>query len=164
MTGLGLAAAGCATPVAPPAAMPDIVAPPPPPLIESPSTEARPAPAPATAPPPIPERPTVITRALVDRATDLEDAGSSTEAAAAIEQAIRIEPRRGDLWLQLAVLRLRMGLPSMAEQNARKALLFIAAGSSEERTAWLLIADARDAQDDMATAEGIRNQWIAPRD
>ena len=101
----------------------------------------------------------MIAEALVDEARILEDAGSPNEAAATIEQAIRIEPRRGELWLQLAVLRLRNGQAGMAEQSARKALLFLQAGSPEERQAWLVIADAREAQGDPESAEGLRNRW-----
>lgn len=111
--------------------------------------------------PPAPalEPPSTITRALVEEAGILVNAGSPSEAAAAIEQAIRIEPRRGELWLQLAMLRLRDGQVSMAEQSARKALLFLAAGSAAERDAWLVVADAREAQGDLESAEGIRSRW-----
>ena len=94
----------------------------------------------------------------------LEDAGSPAEAAAAIEQAIRIEPLRGERWLQLAALQLRDGQAAMAEQSARKALLFLQSGSPEERDAWLVIADAREAQGDFESAEGLRNRWSASND
>ena len=120
--------------------------------------------APPPPPPPAFEPPTAITRALVDEARDRAAAGSPKEAAATIEQAIRIEPRRGELWLQLAVLRLRDGQAAMAEQSARKALLFLRPGSPEEREAWLVIADAREAQGDFESAEGLRNRWNASND
>ncbi|MXY56608.1 MAG: tetratricopeptide repeat protein [Gammaproteobacteria bacterium] len=110
------------------------------------------------------EPPTAITEALVAEATALENAGSPEQAAATIEQAIRIEPRRGALWLQLAVIRLRDGQAPMAEQSARKALLFLQSGSPEERDAWLVIADAREAQGDFESAEGLRIRWNAPND
>ena len=110
------------------------------------------------------EPPTAITEALIDEATILENAGSPSEAAAAIEQAIRIEPRRGELWLQLAVLRLRDGQAAMAEQVARKALLFLQAGSADEREAWLVIAEALEAQGDFESAEGLRNRWSSTND
>ena len=122
-------------------------------IIEVPPEEPPPPPPPALEPP------TTITRALVDEARDHAAAGSPNEAVATIEQAIRIEPRRGELWLQLAALHLRNGQAAMAEQSARKGLLFLAAGSAEERQAWLVIADARDAQGDPETAEGIRSLW-----
>ena len=127
-------------------------------VIEVPPVEPPPPPPPAIDPP------TAITRALVDEARDHAAAGSPNQAAATIEQAIRIEPRRGELWLQLAALRLRDGQAAMAEQSARKALLFLQSGSQEEREAWLLIADAREAQGDLESAEGLRSRWDAPND
>ena len=155
---IGLAAAGCSMVPNPPAT-------PAPPTPATPLPTVRPivveAPPEQPPPPPLPavEPPTVIAEALLDEARILEDAGSPNEAAATIEQAIRIEPRRGELWLQLAVLRLRTGQAGMAEQSARKALLFLQAGSPEERQAWLVIADAREAQGDPESAEGLRNRW-----
>lgn len=127
-------------------------------VIEAPEQPPPPPPAPAIEPP------TAITEALIDEATVLENAGSPKEAAATIEQAIRIEPRRGELWLQLAVIRLRDGQAAMAEQSARKALLFLRSGSAEERDAWLVIASAREAQGDLESAEGLRSRWNAPND
>ena len=156
-----LIATGCAIRMPGTTRAPEATPPPPPPppsivrrVIETPPEQPPP-------PAPQPQPPTVITEALVDKATNLADAGSAGEAAAMIEQAIRIEPRRGELWLQLATLRLREGEAAMAEQNARKALLFIRPGSADERNAWLLIADARAAQDDFETAEGLREVWKA---
>ncbi len=160
-TAIGLVAAGCSMLPAPPPPV-RTPAPPPPPapsvqpvVIEAPEDAAPPPPAAV-------EPPTAITRALVDEARDHAAAGSPNEAAAAIEQAIRIEPHRGELWLQLAALRLQDGQAAMAEQIARKALLFLAARSALEREAWLVIAEAREAQGDPETAEGIRNLWDAP--
>ena len=129
-----------------------------------PVVETVPEPPPPPPPPPAIEPPAAITEALVDEARILDSVGSPNEAAAAIEQAIRIEPRRGELWLELAEIWLRDGRPAMAEQNARKALLFLRAGSPEEREAWLLIADAREAQGDFESAAGIRLRWNAPSD
>ena len=162
-TAVGLVAAGCSLLPAPPPPVQNVPPPPPLPSVQPVVIEAPPE-EPPPPPPPALEPPTAITRALVDEARDQAAAGLPNEAAATIEQAIRIEPRRGELWLQLAALRLREGHAAMAEQNARKALLFLAAGSADEREAWLVIADAREAQGDPETAEGIRNRWNAPKD
>ena len=158
-TAIGLVAAGCSLLPAPPPPAGDPAPPPPPAPSVQPVVIEVPAAEPPPPPPPALEPPTAITRALVDEARDRAAAGSPKEAAATIEQAIRIEPRRGELWLQLAVLRLRNGQAGMAEQSARKALLFLQAGSPEERQAWLVIADAREAQGDPESAEGLRNRW-----
>ena len=162
-TAIGLVAAGCSLLPAPPPPVPDPAPPPPPtPTVQPVVIEAPEEPPPP--PPPAPEPPTAITRALVDEARDHAVAGSPDEAAAAIEQAIRIEPMRGELWLQLAAVRLSQGRAAMAEQNARKALLFLQAGSPDEREAWLVIADALEAQGDFESAEGLRNRWNTPTD
>ena len=161
---IGLLAAGCSLVPAPPPPIPAPAPPPPPPTVRPIVVEAPREQPPPPPPPPAIEPPTAITEALLDEARVLDNAGSPSEAAATIEQAIRIEPRRGELWLQLAELRLREGLAATAEQVARKALLFLHAGSAEEREAWLLIADAREAQGDFESAEGIRFQWNAPND
>lgn len=162
-TAIGLVAAGCSLLPAPPPPVPPPAPPPPPaPSVQPVVIEVPEEPPPP--PPTAPEPPTAITRALVDEARDHATAGSPDEAAATIEQAIRIEPRRGELWLQLAVLRLRDGQAAMAEQNARKALLFLRVGSPDEREAWLVIADALEAQGDFESAEGIRNRWNTSED
>ncbi|MDE0037175.1 MAG: hypothetical protein OXU77_06365 [Gammaproteobacteria bacterium] len=162
-TAIGLIAAGCSLLPAPPPPVRTPAPPPPPAPVVQPVVIEAPAEPP---PPPHPalEPPTAITRALVDEARDHAAAGSPNEAVATIEQAIRIEPRRGELWLQLAALHLRNGQAAMAEQSARKALLFLKAGSAEEREAWLVIADAREAQGDPESAEGLRNRWNASND
>ena len=149
---------------APPPPAPDPVPPPPPAPSVQPVVIEVPAAEPPPPPPPALEPPAAITRALVDEARDRAAAGSPKEAAATIEQAIRIEPRRPELWLQLAVIRLRDGQAAMAEQSARKALLFVQSGSPEERDVWLVIADAREAQGDFESAQGLRNRWNASND
>ncbi|MDE0190623.1 MAG: tetratricopeptide repeat protein [Gammaproteobacteria bacterium] len=161
-TAIGFVAAGCSSLPAPPPPVRAPAPPPPPPSVQPIVIEVPEQPPPP--PPPAIEPPTAITEALIDEAIVLENAGSPAEAAAAIEQAIRIEPRRGELWLQLAVLRLRDGQAAMGEQSARKALLFLRPGSPEEREAWLVIADAREAQGDFESAEGLRNRWNASND
>lgn len=157
-----LLATGCSFLPGPPPQVPDPAPPPPPPPTVTPVVIAPPAEAAPPPPPPPSPPPAAITEALIDEARILDNAGSPTEAAATIEQAIRIEPRRGELWLQLAELRLREGRAAMAEQSARKALLFLRPDSPEERQAWVVIADARDAQGDHETAAGIRNRWSIP--
>ena len=160
---IGLAATGCSMLPRPPATPAPAPPPPPPPSVQPVVIEAPPE-QPPRPPPPAVEPPTVIAEALLDEARILEDAGSPNAAAATIEQAIRIEPRNGELWLQLAVVRLSNGQAAMAEQSARKALLFLPAGSTLERQAWLVIADAREAQGDPESAEGLRNRWNTPTD
>ena len=161
---IGLVAAGCSLLPPPPPPVRAPAPPPPPPPSVQPIVIEAPEQPPPPPPPPAIDPPTAITEALVDEATVLENAGAPAEAAATIEQAIRIEPRRPELWLQLAVIRLRDGHAAMAEQSARKALLFVHSGSPEERQAWLVIADAREAQGDYESAQGLRNRWNTSND
>ena len=105
------------------------------------------------------ESKSTVSVALLDTAGQQAAAGHTDEAVETLERAIRIEPRRGDLWLRLARTQYNSGEYALAEQNARKGLLFLALGSDDARSAWLLIADAREAQGDMEEAERIRNRW-----
>ena len=145
-------------------------APAPPPVVEStPEVVTRPLPEtePAREPPaPAPERVVVeaepkstVSVALLDTAGQQAAAGQTDEAVETLERAIRIEPRRGDLWLRLARTQFNSGEYTLAEQNARKGLLFLDSDSDEARSAWLLIADAREALGDTDEAERIRDRW-----
>lgn len=136
--------------------------------------DARPAPPPAEpvrreAPQPAPPRApleqadeapsSTVTLALLDNADHLAARGQAAEAVETLERAIRIEPRRGDLWLRLAQLQYDAGQFALAEQNARKGLLFLAPGGDGERQAWLLIAAALEARGDIEGADRIRRRW-----
>lgn len=138
------ACAGSGPPAAPP---PPTVQEPPPPSTAPTSTSASAA------------STYSATLALLNRAEQSASSGELDEAAALVERAIRIEPRRGDLWLRLGELTFQQSHYEQAEQFARKGLLFLQSGSSQERSAWLLIADAREALGDDFGAQAIRDQW-----
>lgn len=100
-----------------------------------------------------------VSVALLDTAGQLAATGRTAEAVETLERAIRIEPRRGDLWLRLARLQFNAGQFTQAEQNARKGLLFLLPGGEEARDAWLLIAAAREALGHTDEARSIRERW-----
>ena len=109
--------------------------------------------------PPAEKPKSTVSLALLDTAGQLAATGRTDEAVETLERAIRIEPRRGDLWLRLARLQFNAGQFAQAEQNARKGLLFLSAASDDARGAWLLIAAAREALGDIDEARSIRERW-----
>ena len=100
-----------------------------------------------------------VTLALLDEAHQSARDGNLERAAQFIERAIRIEPRRGDLWLSLAEVHLQKQSYAHAEQYARKGLSLLQPGSRLERAAWLVIADAKDGLGDDGAARVIRREW-----
>jgi tetratricopeptide (TPR) repeat protein len=110
-------------------------------------------PAPQAAPAPVPAQPDraqprtqpSVTLALQDEAQRAATAGDLSKATQILERAIRIEPDRPELWIELARVHLKEGNPAQAEQFARKALLFTGSRYDLEQQAWVIIADARAA-------------------
>jgi hypothetical protein len=86
-----------------------------------------------------------VTLALQDEAQRAATAGDYAKATQILERAIRIEPDRAELWLELARVHLKEGDPAQAEQFARKALLFTGNRYDLEQQAWVVIADAKAA-------------------
>lgn len=119
-------------------------------------TSSAAAPAVPTAPKPDTHSATL---ALLQQSQQAEGTGSLNEAIAYTERAIRISPRQADLWNRLASLELANGQPASAIQYANKALTLAGTRSDWQRQAWLIIADAKDAQGNHAEAADIRERW-----
>ena len=147
--------AGCAT------------SPPPAPTSGSGSTSANPAAAeqPSGNPAGAPARPSTeaATLALLAQSSRAADSGDLESALAYAERAVRIEPRRADLWIRLAELALAGNHPATAIQYANKALSLAAERPDLQRDAWMLVADAKEAQGDLAEAAEIRRRWRTAR-
>lgn len=94
--------------------------------------------------------------ALVTAANQSSKSGDVESATAAIERAIRIEPRNGELLYKLAVLRLKQSKPVLAEDLAKKAALLAGKDSVLKKNSWLLIAHAKEMQNDTAGAAEAR--------
>lgn len=107
---------------------------PPPVESRSPSPSATP---PADAPAPS------VTVALREESRRAAEAGDLARAAAVLERAIRIEPGNGELWLDLAKVRLREGNAEAAEQLARKAVSLVEGQYRLEQEAYSVIDTAR---------------------
>lgn len=96
--------------------------------------------------------------ALVSSANKSSNTGDVESAAAAIERAIRIEPRNGDLFYKLAVLRLKQSKPILAEDLARKSALLAGKNNTLKKNSWLLIAHSKEMQGDNAGADEARTK------
>ena len=100
----------------------------------------------------------VATLALLRDSAAARDRGDTAAALAYVERAIRLEPRRADLWIELAKLQLP-DKPVAAERYAKKALSLAKEGAVAQRDAWLVIADAKQARGDEAAANAIRDRY-----
>lgn len=103
------------------------------------------------------------TLALLQQSERAASGGSLVEAIAYLERAIRIEPKRADLWVQLAQLEVANQQPAAAIQYANKALALAGTRSDWQRDAWLVIADAKAAQGELEDASRIRERWRSYR-
>ncbi|MDZ7621191.1 MAG: tetratricopeptide repeat protein [Candidatus Competibacteraceae bacterium] len=152
-------------PAAPPPAPVDstvALAPPPAPVEPEPAPEpvrppARPAPPPR---PPADLPPAEITRegnqavaALLDSADRHVKNNQLSEAGAALERALRIEPRNSGIWHDLAQIRLHQGEYQQAESLASKSNNLAGGNRTLQARNWRLIAVARKATGNTAGAE-----------
>ncbi|HRD50739.1 MAG: tetratricopeptide repeat protein [Candidatus Competibacter sp.] len=131
----------------------------------SPSVEPAPAPAqPAAAPPPpappadLP--PAEITRegnqavvALLDSADKYVKSNQLDKAGAALERALRVEPRNAGIWHDLAQIRLHQGQYQQAESLASKSNNLASGNRALQARNWKVIASARKAAGNAAGAE-----------
>lgn len=99
------------------------------------------------------------TLALLNQSARAQNSGDHVQAVAYVERAIRLNPRQADLWLRLAELHLAQQAPEAAIQYANKSISLAGERMDWVRDAWLLIADACEAQGDQAAADEIRRKW-----
>lgn len=148
--------AGCATAPAPESAPG-----------ESAATEPTipPEPGANTHPDAAPPRPSSegATLALLNQSERAAESGAIDEALSYAERAVRIDPRRADLWTRLAQLELQNEDPTTAIRYAQKALSLAANKPDWERDAWLVIADAKEAMGAADEAADIRERWQTAR-
>jgi predicted Zn-dependent protease len=99
--------------------------------------------------------------ALLESASTREQAGNFEQAAAALERALRLEPRNAMLWHRLAQVRLgqqqwRDAIDLAAKSNS------LAGGKRDlQASNWLVIAQARQRQGDREGAEAARARMEA---
>ena len=134
----------------------------PPPAPVEPEPEPAPPPARSAPPPRSPADlpPAEITRegnqavaALLDSADRHVKNNQLSEAGAALERALRIEPRNAGIWHDLAQIRLHQGEYQQAESLASKSNNLAGGNRSLQARNWRLIAVARKATGNTAGAE-----------
>lgn len=97
---------------------------------------------------------------LLAQSENLRQNGQLPQAVALVERAIRLEPSRGDLWVQLGRLRFEEGELARAEQYAGKGIALTRTAQPARQLGWLLLADISEARGDISGAEQIRSQWL----
>lgn len=133
-----------------------------------PDPPPRPAPKPAV-PAPVPRPadlpPAEITRdgnqavvALLDSADKYVKGGQLDKAGAALERALRIEPRNAGIWHDLAQIRLHQGQYQQAESLASKSNNLAASNRALQSRNWKLISVARKAGGNAGGAEEAEAQ------
>ncbi len=93
---------------------------------------------------------------LVMAANEDSQGGNLDSAVSSIERAIRIEPRNPTLYYKLSLLRLQQSKPRLAEDLARKAALLAVNDKALKKHSWLLVAKAREEQNNTAGADKAR--------
>jgi predicted Zn-dependent protease len=90
--------------------------------------------------------------------------GDTTQAAATLERAVRIEPDNPLVWIELGRVRLAENNPTQANAMGRKALALATGDPAAQSSAWHLIADALRAHGDNVGAADAdsRAESLAP--
>lgn len=102
-------------------------------------------------PPPPSANPAVI--ALLDNAQIDASAGRLPTATAAIERALRIEPKNPVLWQKLAMLKLQKGEYQQAENFAARSNSWAASNKALQAKNWRIISEARSLRGDNKGAQ-----------
>ena len=128
-------------------------APPPP----ADTTVAQP-PAVVPAPPPVVVSQNVAVVKLAEGARAESTQGEHAKAAAALERALRIEPRNPRLWQELARVRLQQRDYAQAESVATRSNSWAGSDNAVRADNWRIIAEARSARGDAAGARAALEQ------
>jgi hypothetical protein len=151
-------------PAAPTPGKPTVALAPPPAVEPEPEPiqpAARPSPPPAASPtPPAELPPAEITRegnqavaALLESADKYVKSKQLDKAGAALERALRIEPRNAGIWHDLAQIRLHQGQYQQAESLASKSNSLAGGNRGLQSRNWKVIASARKATGNGGGAE-----------
>lgn len=133
----------------------------------------------ATAPPPVVEASDPIardaparadtgssddaTRALLARADQANRARDHQTEVAYLERAVRLAPRDAALWIRLSQAHLAADNLPVAAQYARKAIALAGEGTELGRSAWLTLADVREAEGKADEAATLRRRHSTGR-
>ena len=100
--------------------------------------------------------------ALLESAREAEKARRYGRAAAALERALKVEPRNPRLWHRLAAVRYRQGRHPEAEALARRSMSLAPGDAKLESRNWRVIAAARHGQGDEEGAREALRRANAP--
>jgi tetratricopeptide (TPR) repeat protein len=103
--------------------------------------------------------------ALVSQAHQQSAGGDTTQAAATLERALRIEPDNPLVWIELGRVRLAENNAAQADAMGRKALTLASGDVAAQSSAWRLIADSLRARGDNGGAADAdrRAASLSPR-
>ncbi len=96
--------------------------------------------------------------ALLGSADAKERAGNHEQAAAAVERALRLEPRNAMLWHRLARLRLKQGQWQTAVDMAAKSNALAGGNADLQAWNWAVIAEAKERLGDTLGAREARSR------
>ncbi len=96
--------------------------------------------------------------AVLSAANQNSRTGNLDSAIATIERARNIEPNNAGLYYKLALLRIKQSKPKLAEELAKKAAYLAAGDRHLKKHSWLLIAHAREMQNDFQGAQAARDK------
>jgi len=94
--------------------------------------------------------------ALITEADRSRDRGDLDGSVVVLERALRIDSRNPTLTYKLAQLRLKQSKPKLAEDLAGKAALLAGSDLDLKRKSWLLIAEARQNQQNFQGAKDAK--------
>lgn len=100
--------------------------------------------------------------ALLESAREAEKARQYGRAAAALERALKVEPRNPWLWHRLAAIRYRQGRHPEAEALSRRSMSLSPGDRKLESRNWRVIAAARHGQGDEEGAREALRRANAP--
>ena len=80
-----------------------------------------------------------------------------------LERAVRIDPRNAELWTELSAAHLADNNLAAANQHVRKAIALAGDDPALSRSAWLQMADIRQAEGNRSEADAIRRRFSAVR-
>ena len=95
---------------------------------------------------------------LIQQARSERAAQRPDQASAALERALRIEPRNPFIWQALASLHVEQNRPELAENTAQKSNSLARGNPHVEWENWRLIAEARKLRGDTAGAETAQDR------
>jgi tetratricopeptide (TPR) repeat protein len=96
--------------------------------------------------------------ALISEADRNRNSGDLDAAVVVMERALRIDSRNPTLTYKLAQLRIKQNKPQQAEELAGKAALLAGSDLDLKRKSWLLIAEARQMQQNYQGAKEAKSK------